>query len=65
MKKFRIIEIAIMIITIRLTPIAIEYANSVRCYKAYGGEYLLPLLGVLIIFAIETAVEFTQEIKKG
>lgn len=65
MKKLRMIEIAIMIIFIRLTPVAIEYADSVRCYKAYGSEYLLPLFALLIVFAIETAIEFVQEIKKG
>lgn len=65
MKKLRILEILIIIITIRLTPIAVEYANSVRCYESYGSEYLLPLFGLIVVFAIETAVEFVQEIKKG
>ncbi len=65
MKKIRIIEILIIIISIRLTPVAIEYANSIRHYKAYGGECLLPLFGVLVAFAIETAVEIISEMKKG
>ena len=62
MKKLRIIEIAIMIIFIRLTPTAIQYTDATR---GYGGEYLLPLFGVLIVFAIETAVEIISEMKKG
>ncbi len=61
MKKLRIIEILIMIVAIRLTPVAIEYANSVRCYKAYGSEYLLPLFGLILILLIESIVEFKKE----
>ncbi len=63
MKKLRIIEILIMIITIRLTPVAIKYADSVRGYKAYGSEYLLPLFGLLIVFLVETAIDVYKSFK--
>lgn len=63
MKKLRILEILIIVISIRLTPLAIEYANEVRHYKAYGGEYLLPLFGVLIVFLIETAIDVYKSFK--
>ncbi len=63
MKKIRIIEILIMILAIRLTPIAINYANEIRHYKAYGGEYLIPLLGLLIVFLIETFIDIKKNLK--
>lgn len=62
MKKLRIIEILILLITIKLTPAVIEYANSVRCYKAYGGEYLIPLFGLLVVFIIETAIDIKKQL---
>lgn len=60
MKKIRILEILIIIATIRITPIAINYANEIRHYKAYGGEYLIPLLGILAVFCIETAIDIKK-----
>lgn len=61
-KKFivRIIELLIMIITVILTVLAINYANKIRGYIAYGGEYLVPILGLLIIFIIETIYEESE-----
>lgn len=63
MKKLRILEITIMIIAIKLTPIAINYANEIRHYKAYGGEYLIPLLGILAVFLLETVVDIKKNLK--
>ncbi len=65
-KKFivRVIEILVIIATIVLTPIAIKYANAVRGYEAVGGEYLIPLLGLVIIMIIETIYE-ESEAKKN
>ena len=58
-KKFivRIIEIAIVIATIILTLVSINYANKIRGHIAYGGEYLIPVFGLLIILVIETIYE--------
>lgn len=58
-KKFitRIIELVIIIGTLILTPMAINYANAWRGYKGFGGEYLLPILGLLAILVIETIYE--------
>lgn len=65
-KKFivRILELLVIITTIVLTPIAIKYANAVRGYEAIGGEYLIPLLGLVIIMMIETIYE-ESEAKKN
>lgn len=65
-KKFiiRILELLIIITTIVLIPIAIKYANAVRGYEAVGGEYLIPLLGLVIILIIETIYE-ESEAKKN
>lgn len=62
-KKFitRILEIIIFLVTIVLTPIAINYANSLRGYKAYGGEYLVSLLGLLVIMIIEIIYEESEK----
>lgn len=58
-KKFitRILELITILGTIILTPISINYANNFRGYKGYGGEYLIPILGLLIILVIETIYE--------
>ena len=44
-KKFlvRILEILVIIGTIILTILSINYANKLRGHQAYGGEYLVPL----------------------
>lgn len=64
-KKFivRVIEIAIIIATIILTPIAIKYATETRGYNAIGGEYLLPILALVIILIIETIYEESEDKK--
>ncbi len=58
-KKFitRILDLAIIILTTIVTPMAINYANAWRGYKGFGGEYLLPILGLLAILVIETIYE--------
>lgn len=58
-KKFitRILDLVIIIVTTILTPMAINYANAWRGYKGFGGEYLLPILGLLAILVIETIYE--------
>ena len=54
MKKFitRILDLVIIILTTLVTPMAINYANAWRGYKGYGGEYLLPILGLLAILVL-------------
>lgn len=58
-KKFivRIIEIVIVLTTIIITPIAIVYANKIRGYITYGGEWLIPILDLMLILIIETIYE--------
>lgn len=64
-KKFitRILEILVIIGTIILTPLAINYANQLRGYEAFGGEYLIPLLGLVVILIIETILEESENKK--
>lgn len=59
MKKFitRIIDLVIIIATTVLTPMVINYANAWRGYKGFGGEYLIPILGLVIVMIIETIYE--------
>lgn len=54
-KKFlvRILEILVIIGTIILTILSINYANKLRGHIAYGGERLIPVIGALIIMIIE------------
>lgn len=61
----RILELIIIIGTVKLMPIAIEYAAQIRGYKAYGGEYLLPLLSLLLIMLIETMYETIKALRRG
>lgn len=65
-KKFlvRILEILVIIGTIILTILSINYANKFRGHKAYGGEYLVPVLGLIVILIIETLYEESEK-KKG
>lgn len=53
----RILELIVIIATIILTPMAIKYATIIRGYKAFGGEYFIPVLGLAIIMIIETIYE--------
>ena len=64
-KKFivRILELITIIATIILTIVSIKYANRIRGYKAFGGEYLVPLLGLLLILIIETIYEESENKK--
>lgn len=66
-KKFisRIIEILIIIVTIILTIKSIDYATALRGYEAFGGEYLIPLLGLITIMIIETILEESENKKHG
>ena len=56
----RILELLVIIATIILTPIAIKYATAVRGYETVGGEYLIPMLGLVIILIIETIYEESE-----
>lgn len=64
-KKFivRIIELLVIIATIILTVKAIAYATAIRGYKGYGGEYLIPILGLIIILVLEVILEESEENK--
>lgn len=64
-KKFivRIIELLVIIATIILTVKAIAYATAIRGYKAYGGEYLVPVLGLIIILVLESILEESENKK--
>lgn len=58
-KKFvaRISELIILLVTIIITPMVINYANTFRTHKAFGGEYLVLVLGLLAVLVIETIYE--------
>ena len=64
-KKFivRILELITIIATIILTIVSIKYANRIRGYKAYGGEYLIPIIGLVSILVLEAILEESEENK--
>lgn len=66
-KKFiiRIIELLVIIATVILTIKSIQYANIIRGYKSYGGEYLVPILGLIIILILESILEESENKKHG
>ncbi len=55
--KARITEILIILVTIILTIVSINYAEQLRGYKGYGGECLIPVFGLLILIIIEDICE--------
>lgn len=65
-KKFivRILEILIIIATIILTILSIKYATKIRGHQAFGGEYLVAVLGLIVILVLESILEESEE-KKG
>lgn len=66
-KKFiiRIIELLVIIATIILTIKSIQYATIIRDYKGYGGEYLVPILGLIIVLVLESILEESENKKHG
>ena len=58
-KKFimRILELLLSIAIIVLTILAINYANSLRASISYGGEYLIPVLGLILIYLESEKIE--------
>lgn len=66
-KKFitRILDLIVIIGTIILTPKAIVYATLERGYKGYGGEYLLPIIGLIIVLVIESIYEENKQRRGG
>ena len=61
-KKFivRILELITIIATIILTIVSIKYANRIRGYKALGGEYLVPVFGLIIVLVLESFLDEDQ-----
>ena len=53
-KKFivRILEL--------ITIIAIKYATRTRGYKAFGGEYLILVFGLIIVLVLESFLDEDQ-----
>lgn len=60
----RIIELLIIIVTIILTIVAINYATKLRGHKAYGGEYCIPILGYTAIMVIEEIYQESENKNK-
>lgn len=48
MKLVRVVYLFFILFSITITPKIAEYATKIRGYKAYGGEYLIPVLGWII-----------------
>ena len=58
-KRFivRILELITVIATIILTIVSIKYAIRIRGYKAFGGEYLIPVFGLIIVLVLESFLD--------
>ncbi|MDO4391819.1 MAG: hypothetical protein Q4C11_01795 [Clostridium sp.] len=58
-RKFivRILDLIVILCTSILTPAAINYATLERGHQAFGGEYLIPIIGLLLIMVAETLLE--------
>ena len=64
-KKFLIRILELIVIIAILTILAIHYATKIRGHKAYGGEYLIPILGGILVTIIEDAYQDSEKDKKG
>ena len=66
-KKFlvRMLEIIVIIGIIIITILSINYANKLRGYQTIGGEYLVPVLGLMVILIIETIYEESENKKRS
>lgn len=64
-KKFfvRFIELLVIVLTIIITVVSIKYANKIRGYRAIGGEYLIPIIGLIILLAIEELYQKSENKK--
>ena len=60
----RILEILIIIATIFITILSIKYANRMRGYNSVGGEYLIPIIPLIVILLIEEKIEKSEERRK-
>lgn len=49
----RLIESSVVVGTIKLTQLAIISAQEFRGTKQYGGEWLIPIIGLFILIMIE------------
>lgn len=49
----RLIESGVVIGTIKLTQLAIISAQEFRGSKQYGGEWLIPIIGLFILLLME------------
>lgn len=52
-------------LTIILTKVAIHYAYVQRGYEAIGGEYLILILGFIIILIIEDIYQSSEKRKRN
>lgn len=61
-KKFivRILELITIIATVILTIVSIKYATRIRGYKAFGGEYLILVFGLIIVLVLESFLDEDQ-----
>lgn len=57
----RILELAVIIGTIILTVKSFQLAYAMRGYKALGGEGLVPAFGVMILYFIESVLEWLED----
>ena len=59
----RFIELIVIVLTIIITVVSIKYANKIRGYRAIGGEYLIPIIGLIILLAIEELYQKSENKK--
>ena len=62
--KVRVAQAGVIIATGILTKVAIHYAFIERGYKAIGGEYLIPIIGLLVVVIIEDAYKKSEKRRK-
>ena len=68
MKIAKFVYLFIILLSIVATHYLAEYETSVRGYKAYGGEYTIPILGWIIAtiyYEICKSIDNNKKFKTG
>ena len=62
--KIRILQTVVIVASVVLTKVAINYAYLERGYDAVGGEYFIPLLGLIVVWIIEEIYKYSERRRK-
>ena len=60
----RTMQAVVIIASVILTKVAINYTYTLRGYDAVGGEYFVPILGLFVVWIIEELYQYSERRRK-